>query len=480
MLIISISGLVACNSGNVAQSKSLALANQARSGELAKHSNALNSLLAANPSLKASNKCLYGRLVQTIDHDNHIKSSIKVINNCKVVQNLADYQFAFVSEDLERNQFLLADLTAATTNQSIASLKFTSYSTDEVTHDHAHQQVSIAADLLCGSDSKSGCDISLRPKNLIIGSFSSKRSSDGLIAPNQTIEFFGEALFDRNVGYDFNFAYDSFTSYLIVEKVPTFGLLICDPLRAHHESDIDTSIADNTNLKMIEITNATTNLISALRFPSELPEGVSYDAKHTTCLLSGHQNLIPRQSCLLAFKYIPDIVVGSTNLRLEINGSTQVNGIDENIVSSPMNIEFTPTRIKQESPVLRKTNVALTDLVVESHDYALSQNDSLINVEVGSSGLKELMVTNNTTFDIYALTFPLLPNEFSYDEQTTCKTSIGNKPMLSPGDKCMLVIRYTPSHAGAHGKLPITITGANNYFDVVVNKDLYLVYSSEK
>lgn len=421
--------------------------------------------------------------MQTFDHNNFIKSSIKVTNSCKVTQDLTDYQLAFVSEDLERNKFLLSDLTAVNIHKSIYSLDFTSYSTDEVKHDHESQRPNVAVDILCGFGQKSGCDVSMRPKNLIIGNFSSNQLGDVVIEAGQTIEFSGETQFERNVGYNFDFAQGSFTSYLAVEKVPTFGLLICDPLRAHHESDISIvrggTIAE-AGVKTVEVTNATASKIAALEFPSELPVDVTYDLRRTTCLLNGHQYLVPRQSCLLVFKYAPKIDSVIATMIVKITGLTQVNGVDQKITSSPMDIVFTATEVKQEFYDAKKTNVALTDLIVESQSSVSHNNDSLTDVMVSSFGLKTLIVTNNTTFNIYGLTFPLLPSEFSYDSHTTCKTSVGNKPMLLPGGKCVLVIRYTPSHAGAKGELPIAITGVNNYYDVVANKALNLEYSSHK
>lgn len=233
-------------------------------------------------------------------------------------------------------------------------------------------------------------------------------------------------------------------------------------------------------LKPVEVTNATAHEISALEFPHNLPSDITYDLGRTTCSLKGKQKLAVKQSCLLVFRYAPKIDGVMANVVITISGLSNVNGVAERVTSSPMDIEFTSIRTKRHFYEIKKTNVALTDLLVENHSDMTYGSDSITDIPVGSFGLKTLVVTNSTTFNIYSVTFPLLPAEFSYDQSTTCKTSVGNKSILLPGEECILVLRYSPTKRSQHGTLPIATIGTNDYYDVIANKVLYLAYSSQK
>lgn len=277
-----------------------------------------------------------------------------------------------------------------------------------------------------------------------------------------------------------NFGNVKSNSNAVVNQIQVNKSISSSPKSDDFENSSKVDNHTNFALKTVEVTNATDHEISSLVFPKNFPSDISYDLSRTTCSLNGNQNLATKQSCLLVFKYAPKINGVMTNVVITISGISHVHGTAEKITSSPMDIEFTSIITKQPFYNIKKTNVALTDLLTVDHGVVGDNINSITDVPFGSFGLKTIVVTNRTTFNIYSVTFPLLPAEFSYDARTTCKTSAGNKSILLPGEECLLVLRYTPAKNGDHGTLPIAMIGTNDYYDVIANKELHLAYSSHR
>lgn len=231
--------------------------------------------------------------------------------------------------------------------------------------------------------------------------------------------------------------------------------------------------------KMLLIYNSTNSVVSNISFPdkSKLPTDISY-ADRTTCILDGTLQLKPNENCILILKYAPKIEGVNSSLPITISGFISnerlIALIDESVpYSSRITSQIQPgTQVVANSQI----GITLTDLNPESNSYG---RDSLENVRVGYFGLKMYTVTNTSSMNLYAVTFPImLPRGFSYDTTRTTCSRLDNKLMLKPGESCNIFIKYMPVNNNDNGTLPFQIAGVDDYYTVVTNNIINIPYSS--
>lgn len=497
------SSLVACNNGNDSDPSNDGQMNQIQAG--ARNTNAVlasstaNSVdqLVSNDVAGSSNKCLSGSLVQTV-LKGKLTSTLKVKNGCSEKQDLSSYKLAFVSEDEAGSNVILDVLASVKASNVQYNLNFALNADTQFTEEQIKinekkcnsgekqfcaEELQKAAELCKSDGGKSGKDAACSlANNPLVGTFSGKKNgSSAVIEANQTIEFSGVTKFGDEHEYNLNLANATFGYYSIVDQIPAFGLQVSNPISINYGNDslVNTPTAA-FGLKTVVITNATSNKIYSLFFPSKFPLDIKYDTSRTTCKLDGTQELEVKQSCNLTFKYAPQIEGVMSELPISITGVTNLDGVEDKITSSLTNIPFSSRITSQKFAGIKQSNVSLINIAINNPKSVTYGNDSIGNVPAGSSGLKSLVVTNTADFKIYAVTFPLLPDGFSYDSRTTCKTEMGNKSMLRMGQSCTLVIRYSPTVKGVTGVLPISITAVNDHYDVIANKVIDVAYSSRK
>lgn len=503
-LVLAVAGgLVACNNGNDSDPSNDGQMNQIQAGVsttnavLASSKATSIDQLVLNGVAGSSNKCLSGSLVQTV-LKGKLTSTLKVKNDCSEKQDLSSYKLAFLSEDEAGSNVILDALTSVKASNVQYNLNFAMNADTQLTEEQIKvnekkcssgersfcaEELQKNAELCKSGQGKSGKDEACSlAHNPLVGSFSGKKSgSSAMIEANQTIEFSGVTKFSDEHEYNFNLANATFGYYSIVDQIQSFGLQVSNPISVNYGNDslVNTPTA-SFGLKAVVITNATGNKIYSLVFPSKLPIDIKYDTSRTTCKLDGTQELGVKQSCNLTFKYAPQIEGVMSELPIIITGVTNLDGIEDKITSSLRNIPFSSRITSQKFAGIKQSNVSLINIAIDSPKSVTYGNDSIGNIPAGSSGLKSLVVTNTADFNIYAVTFPLLPDGFSYDSRTTCKTEMGNKSMLTVGQSCTLVIRYSPMVKGVTGVLPISITAVNDNYDVIANKVIDVAYSSRK
>lgn len=493
------SGIVACNSGNDSDPSNDAQMSQIQAGSYVANSAVASTVattsidkLVLNGVAGSSNKCLSGSLVQTV-LKGKLTSTIKVKNDCSEKQDLSSYKLAFVSEDETINNVVLDALASVKASNVQYSLNFALNADAQPTDEQikinekkcssGEKQFCIEEQQknaeLCKSGKGEACSSAYNP---LVGTFSGKKiGSSAIIEANQTIEFSGVTKFNDEHEYNLNMANATFGYYSVVDHIPVFGLQVSNPISVNYGNDsLINTPTTSFGLKTVVITNATANNVYSLAFPSKLPTDIKYDMSRTTCKLDGTQELAVKQSCNLTFKYTPQIEGVISELPVSISGVTKADDIEDKITSSVINIPFSSRITSQKFAGIKQSNVSLINMSINSPKSVTYGNDSIGNIPVGSSGLKSLVVTNTADFNIYAVTFPLLPEGFSYDSRTTCKTEMGNKSMLTMGQSCTLVIRYTPTVKAVSGVLPISITAVNDNYDVITNKVVDVSYSSRK
>lgn len=210
-------------------------------------------------------------------------------------------------------------------------------------------------------------------------------------------------------------------------------------------------------LKTYTISNISGRPMESLTFvyaPNALglPLGLNYDLFRTTCKLDGTQSLAAGQSCNLTIKYLSQMqqVAESTLFQafayLPNSQKSVVYASNKYLVNYATSNNSTPS-------IMPITTSSISGFDVDASITGLSFNNSIINIPVGSFGLKAYLLSNDTGQNMYNVNIANI-NELGSlttlkidDTRSTCKfntTITYNKFSLKDGQSCLLVFKYTP------------------------------------
>lgn len=407
------------------------------------------SVFANNITVASSNQCLQANLSFNTASDQtstHIVPHIIVKNFCSWSVDLSRYYFSFISQDIDGNAVELPTLFV-------------------LGWPNVYYQNYVTLRLQDPNNPRNGLTTGYFVANSPI------QYGPIMLLPNQSFIANGDGAYNKS----FKFVTPATNPPLVINTRNMLGINEVNDIVYGNDSLTNIPVGQ-FGLKTYVITNYSLSDINYIAFSYNFPPDINFDRNRLTCKLDATQVLRPSESCSVVIKYTPKIQGVSSSLTLGVAG---ISSESQQLAKAPDISVLYSSRItdaqQPDTQVDSNTKIGITVVTPSNFTY---ESDSLVNIPVGSFGLKSYTITNISSVKLYAVTLPKLPsNEFSYDTRTTCG-ELNNKLILSPAQSCNIVIKYMPVSNGEYGNLLIQVAGYDNYYNVFANEVFNLPYSS--